>query len=87
MRMLRRSARNCLMLLSPGCLWLPGFCLFERVWRGSRLMKIPQECCSTLGVLLKTNRFISPLILARGLEREYLKCVMKILLQRHIVPT
>ena len=31
-------------------------------------MKIPQECCNTLGVLLKTNRFISPLILARGLE-------------------
>lgn len=31
-----------------------------------RLMKIPQECCVTLGVLLKTNGFISPLIAARG---------------------
>ena len=29
-------------------------------------MKIPQECYATLGVLLKTNGFISPLILARG---------------------
>ena len=29
-------------------------------------MKIPQECCVTLGVLLKTNGFISPLIAARG---------------------
>ena len=29
-------------------------------------MKIPQECCVTLGVLLKTNGFISPLIVARG---------------------
>lgn len=22
-------------LMNPGCFWLPGFCLFERVWRGS----------------------------------------------------
>lgn len=44
------------------------FVYLHIVRRVSRLMKIPQERGNTLGVLLKTNRFISPLILTRGLE-------------------
>ena len=31
-------------------------------------MKIPQECCNPLGASLKTNGFISTLILTQGLE-------------------
>ena len=31
----------------------PGFCVFELVCRGSRLMKIPQECSALLGYCLK----------------------------------
>jgi len=66
MHRLRRSARNCLMLMNPGCFCGRDF-VYSNVFGGvPRLMKIPQECCVTLGVLLKTNGFISPLILARG---------------------
>ncbi len=67
MHMPCRSACNCLMLMDPGCFRLPGF-VHSNMFGGSRLMKIPQECCHTLGVLLKTNRFISHSNAGAGME-------------------
>ena len=53
-------------LMNPGCFCGRDF-VYSNMFGGvPRLMKIPQECCVTLGVLLKTNGFISPLIVARG---------------------
>lgn len=52
--------------MNPGCFCGRDF-VYSNVFGGvPRLMKIPQECCVTLGVLPKTNGFISPLIVARG---------------------
>ena len=53
--------------MNPGCFWLPGFCLFERVWRGSPSdEKYPKSVASLSGFCLKQTVFISPLIVARG---------------------
>lgn len=52
--------------MNPGCFWLPGFCLFEHVWRGSLSDENTPRVLRHSRGLLKTNGFISPLIVARG---------------------
>ena len=49
-------------------------------------MKIPQECCITLGVSLKTNRFISPISIAilSFLFGAYVMIVFVILYDEHL---
>lgn len=61
------------------------FVYLHIVRRVSRLMKIPQECCNTLGVLLKTNGSISPLILTRGWNGVS-KCVRSRLSRNMSIP-